>query len=82
MAADRPAQAHAAPTKARTRLQGHIAGTRKEKVHKAFDDKGEDAARKLGLKLELKPGTLVSWFRTWRRGSEAEKKGRGRRKAS
>ena len=45
----------------------HKAGSRKGDVHQVYDKKGADAATKLGLELELKEGTLRSWFADWTR---------------
>ncbi|QPC43887.1 hypothetical protein HW532_15035 [Kaustia mangrovi] len=53
--------------KATKGYKGHNAGSRKEQVHKAYDQKGHEAAMKLGQKLGLKDGTLKSWMGTWRR---------------
>ena len=53
--------------------KGHIAGSRKGKVHALFDKEGADAAWTLGLKLGLKEGTLRTWFRLWRPTKEASK---------
>jgi hypothetical protein len=52
------------------RVQGyasHKEGSRKGKVHELFDEQGAEAAWVLGLKLQLKAGTLRSWFAAWKR---------------
>jgi hypothetical protein len=46
---------------------GHKLGSRKGKVHEAFDQQGAEVAWTLGHKLKLKPGTLRSWFAFWKR---------------
>lgn len=48
---------------------GHNKGSRKEQVHQVFDQKGPDEARKRGVALGLKEGTLSSWFGAWRRAA-------------
>lgn len=48
-------------------------------MRRIFGEKGEGAARKRGLALELQPGTPVSWFGTWKREAEAEKKAKGKK---
>jgi hypothetical protein len=40
-------------------------GTKRGDVHKAYDDAGEDAARKLGTKLGVKSTRLNRWFGMW-----------------
>jgi hypothetical protein len=50
-----------------------LVGSRKGEVHATFDKSGEDAASKLGIKLKLAPGTLRSWFGTWRRAAGTKK---------
>jgi len=47
--------------------RGHKAGSRKAKVHALHDKEGPEAAFTLGRKLQLKEGTLHSWFGMWRR---------------
>ena len=48
-------------------------GSRKAKVHEVFDKNGQDAAWTRGLKLQLSPNTLRSWFATWRREGQPMK---------
>lgn len=45
-----------------TGYKGHKPGSRIGQLHECFDTKGEDAARKLGEKLELAPATLGIQF--------------------
>jgi hypothetical protein len=45
--------------------RGHIAGSRKGKVHCSFDEQELEAAWDLGRKLRLKESTLRIWFRAW-----------------
>jgi hypothetical protein len=45
----------------------HKQGSRKGKVHQLFNEQGAEAAWVLGLKLQLKAGTLRSWFAAWKR---------------
>jgi len=74
------------PAKGPKGYKNHLKGSRKETVHKVFDEKGPDAAKKKGLDLGLKPGTLLSWSGTWRRAAEAngtgKTKAKGRAKTS
>jgi len=44
-------------------------GSRKQKVYALFVEKGADYAFTLGRKLQLKDGTLRTWFATWERES-------------
>jgi hypothetical protein len=61
-------QAKAVPAKAPAKgYKDHVEGSRKGKVHEAFDKHGQDTAWTLGLKLGLKQGTLRSWFAQWLR---------------
>ncbi len=74
------------PLKGAKGYKNHVKGSRKETVHKVFDEKGRDVAGKKGLDLGLKPGTLVTWFGTWRRADAAngtgKTKAKGRAKTS
>lgn len=45
--------------------KGHLAGSRKEQVHKYYDEKGVDAAIALAASLGLKDGTAFSWVKAW-----------------
>jgi len=45
----------------------HQAGSRKGRVHHAFDEQDADVAFALGQQLGLKPSTLRTWFNHWRR---------------
>lgn len=45
--------------------KGHRPGSRKEKIHKMFDEKGAEAAMKLALKLEIKEGSAKNWISGW-----------------
>jgi hypothetical protein len=47
--------------------KNHKLGSRKSKVHEAFDKKGSEVAWTLGQRLKLKEGTLRSWFGAWAR---------------
>jgi hypothetical protein len=59
------------PSTARTAPEhgygAHREGYRKSKVHQLFDKDGAEAAWVLGLKLQLKAGTLRSWLAAWKR---------------
>lgn len=46
---------------------GHKEGSRKGTIHELFDKEGQDVAWTRGLKVELKQGTLRSWFAAWKR---------------
>ena len=74
------------PAKGPKGYKNHVKGSREETVHKVFDEKGRDVAGKKGLDLGLKPGTLVTWFGTWRRADAAngtgKTKAKGRAKTS
>lgn len=63
--------------------KSHNAGSRKGKVHEAFDKKGSEVAWTPGRKLKLKEGTLRSWFGAWQRdkGKPATKKSPTKKKA-
>ena len=39
--------------------------------NRAYDEQGADVAYAMGLKLELKPSTLRTWFNHWRRMDKA-----------
>lgn len=52
--------------------KGHVAGSRKGKVHQLYDKQGAEAAWTLGIKLGLKEGTLRSWFGSWQRSKPAK----------
>jgi hypothetical protein len=45
--------------------KGHRSGSRKEKIHRIYDDKGADAAFKAGEKEELSPATVRTWIGSW-----------------
>jgi hypothetical protein len=47
--------------------KGHVAGSRKGKVHEAYDRQGGDAAFTLAQKLGLKPSTARAWMAFWKR---------------
>lgn len=49
--------------------KNHRAGSRKELVHKYYDDKGRDPALKFGVTKGLKESTLKQWLNTWGRGA-------------
>ena len=46
-------------------------GSRKGRVHQAFDEQDADVAFALGQQLGLKPSTLRTWFNHWRRMDKA-----------
>lgn len=52
--------------------KGHREGSRKEQIHKVFDEKGYEAAVKAGEKVELAELTVKSWIYSW--GGKAPKK--------
>ena len=54
--------------------RGHKIGSRKGKGHELFDTEGDAAAFTLGRKLQLKEGTLRSWFMVWRRKDKKQAK--------
>jgi hypothetical protein len=54
--------------------RGHKVGSRKGKVHAAFDEQDEATAFTLGQRLKLKDNTLRSWFLVWRRASKSTTK--------
>jgi hypothetical protein len=45
--------------------KGHRSGSRKEKIHRIFDEKGADAAFKAGEKEELSQATIRTWIGSW-----------------
>lgn len=45
--------------------KGHNPGSRKERVHQVFDEKGSAAAITLGAEIGLAAGTIRSWMGTW-----------------
>lgn len=49
--------------------KGHRAGSRKESVHKYYDQHGREKALTYGKQQKLKESTLNQWFNTWRRGA-------------
>lgn len=53
--------------------KGHKKGSKLEALHKAFDEKGEDAARKVGEKLGLASATLTIQFSKYRNEGGAKK---------
>lgn len=55
------------PIKDAVGYKGHKPGSRKEQVHKLFDEKGPEAAEKFGIKEGLAAGTMKSWFGAWGR---------------
>lgn len=63
--------------------KGHKAGSKIGQLHQCFDEKGEDAARKLGDKLGLSPATLTIQFSKYRNegGSKAKTKPKAKAKA-
>jgi hypothetical protein len=58
--------------------KGHRPGSNAGKIHKAYDDGGPEAAKKMGDKLGLEPHTvramLSIWSRGVKRGGTAKKK--------
>lgn len=62
-----------------TGYKGHREGSRKEEIHKVFDDKGVDAALKAAEKKGLSTSTARNWVYRWggkieRKAKAAEKK--------
>ena len=45
--------------------KGHAAGSNVEKLHKAFDSKGREAALKVGAALGYSQGGASSWISYW-----------------
>lgn len=72
-AKDKPAAKKAPAKKAAAAsgegYKGHRAGSRKETVHKVFDDKGRDAAIKKAADLGIQENTAKGWLYSW--GSKA-----------
>jgi len=52
--------------KAEVGYKGHRKGSRKEQVHKVYDEKGAEAAKKLASKLEIADSTTNSWVSEWK----------------
>ena len=50
--------------------KGHNVGSRKGRIHQAFDEQDAEAAFALGQQLGLKPSTLKTWFNHWRRADK------------
>lgn len=53
--------------------KGHAAGSKVEKLHKTFDDKGYDAAVKAGEKLGYTKSGAASWLSTWNKSKSKSK---------
>ena len=51
---------------AKESYKGHRVGSRAGMIHKIFDDKGQDAAKKKYDSLEISPGCYYGWFKDWR----------------
>lgn len=47
--------------------KGHRAGSRREQVHKAFDEQGKEAAAKLAKTLGIKETSFLSWCVSFRK---------------
>lgn len=65
-----PTTSTATTKTAKTVDKGHrsiTAGSRKEKIAMAFDNRGPDAALKEADKLGVKSSTARSWFSAWRK---------------
>jgi hypothetical protein len=48
--------------------KGHRPGSNAGKIHKAFDEGGDEAAKKLGARLDLEPHTVRAMLSIWKRG--------------
>jgi hypothetical protein len=44
----------------------HRPGSRKSQVHRVYNEKGAEDARRLALSLDIKPVTINGWFSTWK----------------
>ena len=51
----------------RSAYAGHIVGSRKGEVHRAYDADGAEAAWTLGAKLGIKESSLKTWLSFWRK---------------
>ena len=56
----------------------HLEGSRKSKIHEAYDKHNAETAWTLGRKLKLKEGTLRTWFGAWKRTDDKSKKGKAK----
>lgn len=69
----------AAPAPREMTLEGykgmHRKGSRKSRVHEAFDKKGFDPALKFALSLKIKDGSARRWLSSWG-GRKAAMKGK------
>lgn len=54
--------------------KGHLAGSRKGRVHECYDVEGMDKALKLAAKLGLKDGTAFAWIKAWAKAEPAKAK--------
>lgn len=54
--------------------KGHRVGTRAAEVHKVFDTKGAEAAKKKARALGVQDGCTYSWLRAWGGKTSAKKK--------
>lgn len=62
--------------------KGHRAGSAKGKVHKAFDEKGKDAAIALAARLEKAESTARTWVSEWSNGTAKKSSKKATSKAS
>lgn len=60
--------------------KGHREGSRKEEIHKVFDDKGVDAALKAAEKKGLSTSTARNWIYRW--GGKMERKPKAQKAAA
>jgi hypothetical protein len=79
------AKATKAAARRKAGYKDHVVGSRKGRMHEAYDKQGGDAAQTLGVKLGLKASTLRTWMATWRRANAKgevcfEENGKGRLK--
>lgn len=54
-------------------LVRHREGSRKSKVHAAFEEKGKEEALKLAAKLGIKEGSAKRWVMDWSFAAKAAK---------
>lgn len=54
--------------------KGHRPGSRKEKLHKIFDEGGPEKAVKAAEKEGIAASTIRTWMSSWRRSDETPSK--------
>lgn len=66
---DKATKASNGKAKEEAGYKGHRAGSRKETIHKLFDEKGDEAAIKKAVALGLSEGSAKSWIGAWKRAA-------------